>query len=132
LGGFGARLKLNKNFDLSLEIGYRYLFFDYIDDVSTEYPDYDHLENDLVRTLSGRAGEHFAVESDEFRDPILLLKLYQSGSTYIGANGNTYFVVSDNLPGRQRGDSDDKDIYVVTSLKLSYVLGSPFGKPKFR
>lgn len=130
--GFGVRLKLNKNFDLAFEIGYRVLFFDYIDDVSTEYPDYGLLESDLARTLSGRAGEPFAVVSGDLRDADLLQTLEQSRTTYVGADNNTYSVVSDNLPGVRRGDSNDNDLYVVTSLQLTYVLGSRFGKPKFR
>lgn len=130
--GLGVRLKLNKNFDLAFEIGYRILFFDYIDDVSTRYPDYGLLENDLARTLSGRASEPIAVVSGDERNADLLQVLERSRTSYVGADGNTYSVVSDNLPGGRRGDSNDNDLYVVTSLQLTYVLGSPFGKPKFR
>lgn len=130
--GFGARLKLNKNFDLAFEIGYRILFFDYIDDVSTEYPDYDHLDSDLARTLSGRAFEPNAVVSGDERLADVLVTLYNSMTSYVGADGNTYTLVSDNLPGNGRGDPKDNDIYIVTSLQLTYVLGSPLGKPKFR
>ncbi len=130
--GFGARVKLNKNFDLALEIGYRVLFFDYIDDVSGFYPDYGLLENDLARTLSGRAHEPIAVVSGDPRLEDVLTTLENSRSPYVGVDGNVYSVVSDNLPGRRRGDPNDKDIYIVTSLQLTYVLGSPLGKPKFR
>ncbi len=130
--GFGARLKLNKNFDLALEIGYRVLFFDYIDDVSSQYPDYGLLDNDLARTLSGRAFEPIAVVSEDPRLADVLSTLDNSRTSYVGVDGNTYTLVSDNLPGRRRGDPGDKDIYIVTSLQLTYVLGSPLGKPKFR
>jgi hypothetical protein len=130
--GFGVRLKLTKNFDLAFEIGYRFLFFDYIDDVSTEYPDYDYLNDDLARSMSGRAAELFSSPNEKLRDEEILDALLQSRTTYEGADGNTYFVPSDNLPGNQRGDSSDNDTYIVTSLQLTYVLGSPFRKPKVR
>ena len=130
--GFGVRLKLNKNFDLAFEMGYRILFFDYIDDVSSEYPDYGLLDSDLARTLSGRAGEPIAVVSGDERNADLLQVLEQSRTTYVGADNNTYSVVSDNLPGVRRGDRNDNDLYIVTSLQLTYVLGSPIRKPKFR
>lgn len=130
--GLGVRLRLNKNFDLAFEIGYRILFFDYIDDVSSRYPDYGLLDSDLARTLSGRASEPIAVVSGDERDADLLAILWQSRTPYVGADNNTYTVASDNLPGVRRGDSNDNDMYIVTSLQLTYVLGSPFGKPKFR
>ncbi|MDN5212004.1 DUF6089 family protein [Fulvivirgaceae bacterium BMA12] len=130
--GFGVRLRLNKNFDLAFEMGYRILFFDYIDDVSNEYPDYGLLENDLARTLSGRAFEPIAVVSGDPRNSDILQILDQSRTSYVGADNNSYFLVSDNHPGGQRGDNNDNDLYVVTSLQLTYVLGSPIGKPKFR
>ena len=130
--GVGVRLKLNKNFDLAFEMGYRILFFDYIDDVSTEYPDYGLLDSNLARTLSGRAGEPIAVVSGDARNADLLQVLEQSRTSYVGADNNSYSVVSDNLPGVRRGDSNDNDLYIVTSLQLTYVLGSPIGKPKFR
>ena len=37
--GFGVRFRLNEMLDLSAELGFRYLFTDYIDDVSTSYID---------------------------------------------------------------------------------------------
>ena len=130
--GLGVRFKLNKNFDLAFEMGYRILFFDYIDDVSTEYPDYGLLDNDLARTLSGRSSEPFAVVSGDERNAELLQTIFQSRTSYVGADNNSYTVASDNLPGARRGDPNDNDWYVVTSLQLTYVIGSPIGKPKFR
>ncbi|MEL6672158.1 MAG: DUF6089 family protein [Bacteroidota bacterium] len=37
--GLGIRTRLNRDIGLGLELGYRYLFTDYLDDVSTMYPD---------------------------------------------------------------------------------------------
>ncbi|MDN5202612.1 DUF6089 family protein [Fulvivirgaceae bacterium BMA10] len=131
--GFGARFKLGDSFDLAFEIGYRILFFDYIDDVSTVYPDFGALETDLARVLSGRAAEPVAVVSGDARDEATLIKLNQSARTYFSTvDGRQYTVVSDNSPGARRGDPNDNDLYIVTSLQLTYVLGSSFLRPKHR
>ena len=36
--------------------------------------------------------------------------------------------VGDNI----RGSKNDRDIYVVTSIKVSYIIGATFHKAKFR
>ncbi len=130
--GFGVRAKLNNNFDLAFEVGYRLLFFDYLDDVSTKMPNYGDLDSNLARTLSGRAAEQTAVVSGDNRDPGILATLDQSTVSYTGSDGKTYTVVSDNNVGAQRGDKNDNDQYIVTSLHLTYVLGSSFRRPKVR
>lgn len=43
--GGGLKLKLNKNMNLSLFVGFRYTFTDYLDDVSNTYYDIDILED---------------------------------------------------------------------------------------
>ncbi len=130
--GFGVRAKLNHNFDLAFEVGYRLLFFDYLDDVSTAMPNYGDLDSDLARTLSGRAAERNAVVSGDPRDAAILATLDQSVTSYTGSDGRTYSVVSDNNIGAQRGDKNDNDQYIVTSIHLTYVLGSSFRRPKVR
>ena len=37
--GLGLRFKLDERWDLAFEVGYRHLFFDYLDDVSNDYVD---------------------------------------------------------------------------------------------
>lgn len=59
--GIGFMLKITKNFDFGGEIGFRKTFTDYIDDVSTNFPDRDALRAD---------GGEIAVQlSDRSTDP---------------------------------------------------------------
>lgn len=52
--GLGVRLKAGPFFNLSIEGGWRLTFTDYLDDVSTEYPDPASFDNDIARRLSVR------------------------------------------------------------------------------
>ena len=119
--GVGARFRLNEVMDFSAEIGFRYTFTDYLDDVSQNYVDLGVFgSNELAKAMSYR--------NNELGPPT-------SPLTYVGRDGQTYTVQNgyghefrDNL----RGSKADRDIYMVTSLKLSYILGATFHKAKFR
>lgn len=55
--GIGLTKKLNDNFDIGIEVGFRKLFTDYLDDVSGVYPDEAQLleqEGKLAADLSNR------------------------------------------------------------------------------
>jgi len=111
------------------------LFFDYIDDISRAYVDLGALDNDLARVMSDRSREDTGAKTGDDRTQ------YISGwdvRTYTGRNGNDYNVVTgfgeegpDGLPN-VRGGASDNDIYYVTSVKVSYILGSSFRRAKFR
>jgi len=132
--GAGVRFRLNERMDLAFEIGYRYLFFDHIDDVSGNYVDLGTLSSDLARALSDRSREAVAVETGTVRQSGVLPNPIIS---YVSAgDGNTYTTIagygraaSENI----RGDDGDRDIYVITGFHLSYVLrSSRFRRAKFR
>jgi len=118
--GLGVRLKLNQVMDFSADIGFRYTFTDYLDDVSKNYVDLGVLKSDLAKAMSYRTNELGPVKTPQ---------------TYTARDGNTYTVEAgygsegkDNL----RGSKNDRDIYMVTSFKISYILGATFHKAKFR
>lgn len=133
--GIGARYRLGEALDISLDITFRYLFFDYIDDISRNYVDLDVLDSDLARVMSDRSMEPTGAKSGEDR------LQYISGwntAPYTGRNGGVYSTVngfgqegSDGFPNN-RGGASDNDIYYVTSIKVSYILGSSFRRAKFR
>lgn len=118
--GIGARFRLNELMDLSVEVGFRYLFTDYIDDVSRNYVDLGVFGNDeLAKALSYRGNEI---------NP-------SNTQTYVGRDGNSYTTIPGY--GREsednwRGNKNDKDIYTVTTLRLSYIIGKTFHRAKFR
>lgn len=105
--GGGLKLSLSDNINVGLELGFRKLFTDYVDDVSTKYVD----RTELIGNRSAKAAE-LAYRGDELK------------------NGNPY-PVAGNLRG-----SDKKDWYYFTALTLSFRLpsrdgsGGGFGRRK--
>lgn len=126
--GIGVRYKLSQNFDLSFEVGYRHLFFDHLDDVGGDYIDKNRLEGGL----SGLAAE--------MSDGSTRLEEIQPYQTYNSPHGPAYQVIpgyghenGEGVGKNIRGNADDNDIYIVTSIQLSYVFGARnFKRAKFR
>ena len=101
--GGGIRYRINRNFDASLEIGWRKTFTDYIDDVGGKYA--------ATSQLSGAAANYFG--HDITRDR----------AKYPGF---------DNA-NEARGDNGNKtDWYIVTGVTLNYILTPRIKNPKFR
>ncbi len=114
--GAGFKFAVNKNFNISLEMGLRKTFTDYLDDVSGSYVSYSQLlaENgEQAALLGNRTGEF------QGTDPV-------------------------SVPtGTQRGNPDSKDWYFITNISVSYNLWNDkdswggkteynsFGCPKF-
>jgi len=118
--GFGARLRLTETVDLWADLGFRYAFTDYLDDLSQNYVDLGVLSSELARSMSYRTGELNLGPSNE--------------SSYVGRNGVTY--TTENGYGREHPDNarggKQNDLYMVTSVRLTYVLGATFHHAKFR
>ncbi|HEY3404559.1 MAG TPA: DUF6089 family protein [Ohtaekwangia sp.] len=119
--GIGARFRLNEVLDISAEWGFRYLFTDYIDDVSQNYIDLGELDSELARAMSYR--------SNEVVDPSMLqLEPSRNGApSYMLLPG-----YGKEHPDNMRGNKDDKDIFMVTTVKVTYILGKTFHRAKFR
>ncbi len=101
--GGGLKFDLSYEWSLNIEVAGRHTFTDYLDDVSTEYPDPDNLERlrgPLAVALSDRSGEV---------DPSTL----PPGIDFsmIGAEG------------RQRGESNTRDIYLMFGVGVLYYFG---------
>jgi len=116
--GFGLKYNLTREITLAFEFGHRYTFTDYIDDVSTVYPDkadidafYGGSRARMVYELSRRSPEN---------DP-----------------ENRYGRITEK--GQQRGNPGGKDSYIFTTASISYVIGkaynkehNPFGRKKYQ
>ncbi|HTF22243.1 MAG TPA: DUF6089 family protein [Chryseolinea sp.] len=117
--GLGVRFKLTEVLDFSAEAGFRYLFTDYVDDVSQHYVDLGVFgSNQLAKAMSYR--------SNEVATPT---------TTYVGRDGQTYAVISgygSEYVDNNRGSKNDRDIYMVTTFKLTYILGKSMNRAKFR
>jgi len=119
--GAGARLRITETLDLWGDIGFRYAFTDYLDDLSQNYVDLGVLNSDLARTMSYRTGELNLSPSNEH--------------SYVGRDGVTYTVekgYGSEHPDNKRGGRKQNDLYMVTSIRLTYLLGATFHQAKFR
>jgi hypothetical protein len=116
--GLGARFRLNEVLDFSAELGFRYTFTDYLDDVSQNYVDLSVFgSNELAKAMSYRTNE--VVPVDQLDPP------NADGYRLKNGYGQEH---RDNL----RGSKNDRDIYMVTTFKLTYILGKTFHRAKFR
>lgn len=116
--GIGARFRINEVMDIAGEFGFRYTFTDYLDDVSGNYVDLGVFDNTLARAMSYRSNE---VATPNF--------------TYTGRDGQSYTVLAGygaEHPENLRGNSSNRDIYMVTTVRLTYILGKTFHRAKFR
>ncbi|HEX8329907.1 MAG TPA: DUF6089 family protein [Hymenobacter sp.] len=110
--GGGIRYRINRNFDASLEIGWRKTFTDYIDDVGGRYADRASLTTEAQRYFG----------SDITRS------VSTPDATFNPGNFPGF-----NAAGSQRGDEGNKtDWYIVTGVTLNYILTPRIKNPKFR
>jgi hypothetical protein len=133
--GIGFRAKLQKRLDFEFEIGYRYLFTDYLDDVSGMYVDLGALDSELARAMSDRSREPVgAIKGDprDFEAIESTVRLTTYMSEFDGREYTVYGGFGQEHPDNNRGWANDKDIYIVTSFKVSYIISGSFRRAKFR
>jgi hypothetical protein len=106
--GIGARYALNEDMRLGIEFGYRKIFTDYLDDVSTNY-----VSQATLRNARGQTAVDFAWRGDEY-------------------NGAPY-----PPGGTTRGNPDQKDGYYYFAVtytvryffdKYKQIVGLPSGR----
>jgi hypothetical protein len=131
--GAGVRFRISQIMDLEAEISYRHLFFDYLDDVSTDYVDKGLLGSDLARIMADRSLEPTDVITGENRfDALVNSDRFNTENlpTYVGADGVEYVTLPGyGQPGDQRGSPAGNDIFLVTTVRLVFIIGpSPFSR----
>jgi len=125
--GVGARFRINEVMDIWGDIGFRYTFTDYLDDVSRNYINLYQLKSPLAEAMSyrtnelGPGGQAPPSNAVTYSDPNNPAKTYTVEAGY----GQEY---KDNI----RGNKNNRDIYMVTSIRLTHILGATFHKAKFR
>lgn len=97
--GGGVKLTLDDKISVGIEIGFRKLFTDYLDDVSDVY-----VDKNLLLSNRGAKAVELAYRGDEI-------------------NGSLVYPT-----GGKRGSPKAKDWYYLTGLTLSYKLGAGNGK----
>ncbi len=118
--GLGLYFTLNKTHRIGWELGYRFTFTDYLDDVSTTYADPSAMSftnNDLARELSNRTTPDALLEAQR-------LALEQGVAE---PNEGSFDV------DQKRGDATNNDGYLFTQLSYSYTLRgkSSFSKSRY-
>jgi hypothetical protein len=117
--GIGARFRLNEVMDLSADIGFRYTFTDYLDDVSANYVNLGLLKSPLAQAMSYRTNE--------------LPGYPLNGGVPSGIPGvNVQPGYGSEHPDNKRGGKNQNDIIMVTSIKLTYIISPSFHQAKFR
>jgi hypothetical protein len=108
--GIGSRIKINDLLDLWIEVGVRYTFTDYLDDVSKNYVDLGVLKSPQAKAMSYRTAE---------------LGLPTDPITYQGRD-QTFYTVQNGYgqehPSNIRGNANANDVYVVTGLRVTRIL----------
>lgn len=100
--GVGGKYGLDQNISIGFEIGFRYTFTDYLDDVSTTY-----VENKILLVNQGVLAANLANPSPEH-------------------------IPGQTSPGEQRGDPRYKDAYMFFMFNVNYKLSDQRGRlPKF-
>ena len=99
--GAGIRYKATPKLNISIELGYRWTFTDYLDDVSTVYTDNSALTSSEAKLLADRSYE---VENlnKEFKDYDYATQTWNKG--------------------HQRGNPKRKDGYILFGFKVEYTL----------
>jgi hypothetical protein len=130
--GIGARFRLNEVIDISAEIGFRYLFTDYIDDVSKDYVNLNKLDSELAKAMSYRSNELGDAPTEAVNMILSKTPRFDYGNfTTVPGYGQ---VNEGDSPEKfnKRGESSDRDIYMVTTIRVTYILGKTFHRAKFR
>ncbi len=108
--GAGIRYKLDRQYDIGFEIGWRKTFTDYIDDVSTTYAGDANLPSAQAIALADRSAEALIGVSAADK------------AKYSGYGEAT----------QKRGTDNEADWYIVSGFNFSYILTPKQKSPKFR
>lgn len=124
--GIGARFRVNEVVDVSAEFGFRYLFTDYVDDVSQNYVDLSLLTPEAAR---------FSYRTDLVNPDASEKVAAIMGNTHPSLTYNGQPIVNgfgSEHPDNMRGNKNDRDIYTMTTIRVTYILGKTFHRAKFR
>lgn len=118
--GVGVRYKIDRYWDLSLEVGWRKTFTDYLDDVSSSY-----ASKQAILNGGGENPRAAAILSDRSAESGFTVLADPSGTPYGHAKGY-------GTDGQQRGENSDDDWYITTGISLNYIIQGRIRSPKFR
>ena len=141
--GVGVRYRLLDKWDLSMEFCYRFVFTDYIDDVSGKYPAdtvYKQMiesGNTLGVTLSNRSAETIASYEGERRADVFKRwkdKGFARTETFYNKpdQGGVFTRLDGNENGAAPRGNKRRDYWLSTAIHVAYILEIRQKPPKFR
>lgn len=107
--GIGIKYDFSPRVQIGVELGARWLFFDYLDDIGGNYPDPSQLPNEMSRYFSDRSQEAISAFSGEQRNLI--------------SNPNVAII------GEKRGNIKNNDHYILLGVHLNYRIRPRIPKP---
>lgn len=117
--GIGLYFTYRKLHRIGWELGYRFAFTDYLDDVSTTYAPYDELgpDRELASTLSNRTSQ----------------KIIDEVNAEARSRGLQEVNLGSFAVGEKRGDPTNNDGYLFTQFSYSFVIkgNSKFSKARY-
>lgn len=125
--GLGVSYKLNRQFNVGYEIGWRKTFTDYLDDVSGKYAD----QEDLGATRNSDGTYTQNTDASYFSDRSDQAFNVRPAPGNTDAN-YTRFSGAYGTRNSQRGTGDEDDWYIVSGFHVSYILTPNTQSPKFR
>lgn len=112
----GAHIRIpGTPFNAGIEMGIRYLFTDYIDDVSTNYVDLASFTDPIARQMSDRSAIPF--DSNGASRDLAGFAINQGSDGLYRANTGA------GAADSKRGNPEFNDLLFMTQLKLTYVMG---------
>jgi hypothetical protein len=154
--GIGVRYRLHDKWDLSLEMCYRFVFTDYIDDVSSKYPTDEVYQkmyeqgNTLGIEMSDRSAELKAAVTGDLRQTVVrgwggkdrnswdisrtVENVYSNGDGGESYAQKRFYQYENSLGVGQTPPRGNKrrDYWMVTALHLAYIMEIKQRPPKFR
>lgn len=133
--GIGVRYKINDRFDVGAELGFRFTFTDYLDDVAGAYVGEAVFANDpLALKMSNRSGEQFSTRKGKDRTAGLS-EFVQSA--YPGSTpGEDPFarLVSQNYGnfGERGNNPKANDNYMTGTISVHYIIPSQVKCPPLK
>jgi Domain of unknown function (DUF6089) len=111
--GLGVKVRLNDDFNIAAEVGYRYTFTDYLDDVGGNYPTDPTVLTGLAAQMSDRREEFFAARVNVDRRA--------TEAALKAAGADAYFTTAFRS-GKSRLRILDNDAYLLTTFHLQYII----------
>ena len=112
--GAGAHFTFNKKLRIGVELGYRFTFTDYLDDISTRYADEADLPFIESVAIANRSDEAYARGDAAFAEAGLIRNNW--------------------VPGARRGNPENNDGYFLGQISISYAImnRNSFSKTRYR